>query len=89
MRVSGAAPNLPETGSSVLTGVSASLVEAGVGAALSDSGPAGRVAARMAARPAIAVGQVQHVIDHPRIAELRDDRPFWVYVESAHSAIKR
>ena len=82
LRVSGAVSNLPETGSSSLAAVTASVVETGVGAALADSGPAGRVAARVAARPALAVEQVQRVIDHPRIDELREDRAFWVYVES-------
>jgi hypothetical protein len=57
------------------------LVEAGVERALSDSGTAGRVAARVAARPASALEDIQALVDSPSVQGLRDEPLFWSYVE--------
>jgi hypothetical protein len=61
--------------------VTANVVEAGLGAALSDAGAAGRMAAQLAARPARALEDWQAVIDDPLVSGLREDPLFWTYVE--------
>ncbi|HEY8152521.1 MAG TPA: CvpA family protein [Myxococcota bacterium] len=58
------------------------VVEASVGAALAGSGPEGPFVARLAARPALAVGELQQVLENPRFEALREDGPFWTYVEA-------
>lgn len=81
LRVIGQEPPLPPVGDSLAGRVSADVVEAGLGAALSDAGAAGRVAARIAARPAASLGDMQAVIDDPVVTGLREDPLFWTFVE--------
>ena len=80
-RVTGAAPSLPELGSSAATRVTQNVVEAGVGALVDDAQPAGKLVARMAARPGQSMVELQSLMEHPVIAELRNDEMFWSYVE--------
>jgi membrane protein required for colicin V production len=82
LRATGRAEFLPEIGASRAAAVTESVVEAGVGAALSDAGPSGRFAARMAARPGASIEDLQAVLDNPHITDLQDDRLFWTHVES-------
>jgi membrane protein required for colicin V production len=82
LRATGRAEFLPEIGASRATAATESVVEAGVGAALSDAGASGRFVARMAARPGASIADLQAVLDNPHIAALQEDRLFWTYVES-------
>lgn len=85
LRVAGVAPGLPGLGRSAAAGLTASAVEAGLGAALADAGSAGRVVAKLAARPGASLERLQGVVDHPAVAALERDRMFWTYVE--HGAV--
>jgi len=91
LRATGTAPALPELGRSAAASLTGELVEAGVGAAMADAGPTGRVVARVAARPGDTLVEVQALIESPPFAELRSDVPFWTYVEhgSIDSAMNR
>jgi uncharacterized membrane protein required for colicin V production len=91
LRATGTLEGLPEIGDSTAAAVTESVVESGVQAALSDAGAAGPLMARVAARPGAAVTDVQAVLVHPRIEELRGDRLFWAYVEggSVESALNQ
>jgi uncharacterized membrane protein required for colicin V production len=81
LRTTGTVTALPELGPSAAAAVTEDVVEAGVQAAMSDSGSAGRVMARLAARPGTAMSDLQEVMEHPGIGELRGDALFWTYVE--------
>jgi uncharacterized membrane protein required for colicin V production len=91
LRATGTAEFVPAIGDSRAAAVTESVVEAGVEAALSDSGPSGRFVARMAARPGASIADLQAVLDNPRIGALQRDRLFWTYVESGavDSALNR
>jgi uncharacterized membrane protein required for colicin V production len=80
LRVTGTAPDLPELGSSAAATVTESVVEAGVTAAMGDS-RSGRLMAHVASRPGQAIVELQDLMEHPVIAELRNDKMFWTYVE--------
>jgi membrane protein required for colicin V production len=80
LRSTGVAPALPELGDSLTARASASAVEVGLGAALSDS-PAGPVVARVVARPARSLAGFQELVEHPSIGALQGDAMFWSYVE--------
>lgn len=90
LRTTGTVEGLPELGDSAAATVTESVVEAGVGAALGD-GEAGRVMARVASRPGSAMADLQAVMEHPAIGELRNDAMFWSYVEhgSVDAAMNR
>ena len=81
LRTTGTVAAIPELGPSAAAAVTENVVEAGVQAAMSDSGSAGRVMARVAARPGAAMRDLQEVLEHPAIEELRSDPLFWSYVE--------
>ena len=85
LRQTGTAEILPEVGDSAAAAVTESVVEAGLGAAMADQGAAGRVVARMAARPGATLVEIQELIEDPRFQALRDDPRFWTYVE--HGAV--
>ncbi len=82
LRVTGGTAVVPEIAGSTAAHATSALVEAGVAAALSDSGPAGSFAARFAARPALAVEDLQQVLANPRFEALREDAAFWSHVEA-------
>jgi uncharacterized membrane protein required for colicin V production len=84
LRATGTVESLPELGDSAAAAVTGEIVESGLEAALGDTGPAGRVVARMAARPGVALSEFQSVLDDPNIARLRGDELFWSYVESGN-----
>jgi uncharacterized membrane protein required for colicin V production len=81
LRATGTVEALPELGSSAAAAMTENVVEAGVQAAMSDAGAGGRVMARMAARPGTTLNDLQELMEHPAIEELRSDRLFWSYVE--------
>ena len=80
MRVTGTAPDLPDLGSSAAAAVTASVVEAGVTAAMGDT-QSGRLMAHVASRPGEAIVEMQELMQNPVIAEIQNDRMFWTYVE--------
>jgi uncharacterized membrane protein required for colicin V production len=82
LRATGAAPMLPELTDSTAARATSATVEASVGAALAGRGSAGPFVARLAARPALAVGELQQVLESPRFETLRADDLFWTYVEA-------
>jgi membrane protein required for colicin V production len=81
LRVIGQEPPLPPVADSFAGRVTSDVVEAGLGAALSDAGAAGRMAAQLAAHPARSLEDWQAVIDDPMVSGLREDPLFWTYVE--------
>jgi membrane protein required for colicin V production len=91
LRVTGTVEGLPALGDSAAAAVTESVVEAGVEAAMSESGAAGQLVARVAARPGPAIEGLQEVLENPRIEALREDRLFWSYVEhgSVDSALNQ
>ena len=80
LRITGTAPELPELGSSAAARVTESVVEAGVTAFVDDAA-SGRMFARIAARPGQSLVDLQGLMEHPVINELRADELFWSYVE--------
>lgn len=80
LRITGTAPDLPELGSSAAARVTETLVEAGVTAFVDDA-PSGHMIARIAARPGQSIADLQGLMEHPVINELRADELFWSYVE--------
>ena len=75
-------PVVPEVASSAAAQATSAVVEASVGAALAGGGPEGPFVARLAARPALAVGELQQVLENPHFEALRGDELFWTYVEA-------
>jgi len=73
---------VPEVAGSAAAQATSAVVEASVGAALAGGGPEGPFVARLAARPALATSELQQVLENPRIDALREDGPFWTYVEA-------
>jgi uncharacterized membrane protein required for colicin V production len=84
LRATGRELPLSPVSDSATARVTSAVVEAGVEAALADSGSAGRVVARAAAQPARAMTEWQAVVETPSVAMLREDAPFWSYVEQGH-----
>lgn len=82
LRATGAAPVVPEIASSAAAQATSAVVEASVGAALAGGGPETEFVARLAARPALAVGELQQVLENPHFEALREDSSFWTYVEA-------
>jgi len=91
LRTTGTMEGLPELGNSAAASVTESVVEAGIGAAMGESGQAGRVMARLASRPGEAIAGLQAVVEHPAIVDLQSDPMFWTYVEhgSVDAAMNR
>lgn len=81
LRLTGQEAPIPPIHDSRVAAASSAVVEAGLGAALADEGPAGRVVARIAARPALAIGEVESVLASPGFLAVRDDTMFWTYIE--------
>ena len=91
LRASGVAPDLPSVENSAAASVSSDIIESGIEAILADAGAGGRVVARIAARPAMAVTELQILVDDPAISSLSSDPMFWTYVEHGNvdSAMNR
>jgi uncharacterized membrane protein required for colicin V production len=82
LRLSGTAEGIPKLGTSAAAAVTSSVVEAGIEAALADSGRAGQVVAKIAANPGAAVVDLQSVVSNPGIVAIQQDRHFWANVEA-------
>jgi len=78
----GPSPGESRVANSTAGRATSAVVEASVGAALAGGGPEGPFVARLAARPALAVDELQHVLENPRLEALREDSLFWTYVEA-------
>jgi uncharacterized membrane protein required for colicin V production len=86
LRAAGVAPALPPLGDSIAARLASSAVEAGALAALG-ADPAGRVAARLAARPAQSLEELDRVLAAPSVLALRDDGLFWTYLEHGETTV--
>jgi hypothetical protein len=84
-RTMGGEMPLPPADASVAARVTGGVVEAGLEAALADSGPTGRLAARLAARPSATLTGLQALMEDERLQQVQADRLFWTYVE--HGAV--
>lgn len=82
LRATGTAEVVPPIGSSTAAEVTEAVVVAGVESALSESGPAARVVARVAGRPGASLAELQRVISSPHLDALQHDRLFWTHVEA-------
>jgi uncharacterized membrane protein required for colicin V production len=80
LRATGTVESVPAIDDSMAAAITAEVVESGLEAALSEHGRSGRMAARMAARPAVALVEVQSVLEDSRVAALRADPLFWSHV---------
>lgn len=69
---------VPDAQASVIAGASSDLVEVAVSTAL--EGPAGEVVARITARPGMALGSVQAILEDDRLEEILQDRLFWTLI---------
>lgn len=83
-RATGMAPYLPDLEGSRAAALTSEVVESAVEAGLGAEDPAARLTARLAARPAQAVGELSAVVESDRFAALREDEMFWTYVESGN-----
>ncbi len=73
---------IPRVSSSHVARLTGAVVETAVEAVLVDAGPGARVAARIAGRPAEALGSVDRLLQDERIERVQADQLFWRYVES-------
>jgi membrane protein required for colicin V production len=71
---------MPDAGTSSAVAASEDLVEGVVARALADAGPAGQMAARIAARPGLALENVQDLLEDERLTQLFEDRLFWTLI---------
>jgi Colicin V production protein len=84
-REMGGSVPLPPAEDSLATRLTGQVVESGVEAALADAGPSGRMAARLAARPASTLQGLQGLLEDERLHAVQEDRLFWTYIE--HGAV--
>ncbi len=82
---------MPDAETSFVAGVSSDLVEAAVSKALAGTGQAGEVAARITARPGVALGSFQAILQDERLEKIFQDRLFWTLImnESIDYAMNR
>ena len=73
---------LPQTEASAMAAGSGRLIEAAVSSALSDSGMAGEVAARITANPGATLGSVQSILSDERLSLLFQDKFFWTLIQN-------
>jgi len=71
---------MPDAGKSRAVAASGDLVEGVVSRALVDAGPAGQMAARITARPGIALGKLKGLLEDERLTGLFGDRLFWTLI---------
>lgn len=69
--------SMPDASDSSAVAASGAAVESLVASALSDAGPAGVMAARITARPTETLGNVQSLLEDPRLTQIFEDRLFW------------
>ncbi len=73
---------LPQSENSAVADATGTIVEAAVSTALSGSGAAGDVAARITARPGRALESVQLILNDERLNQLFEDKLFWTAIQS-------
>jgi membrane protein required for colicin V production len=73
---------MPDAENSTMAIASGNLVESAVATALSDSGPAGEVAARLTAHPGQSLESVQAILDDDRLNLMLEDRLFWTLIRN-------
>ena len=73
---------MPDAQGSTIAGASGDLVGGAVARALSEAGPGGEVAARIVARPGVALGSVQSILEDERLEGLFRDRLFWTLIQN-------
>jgi len=73
---------MPDAQASTIAGASGDLVGGAVARALSDAGPGGEVAGRIVARPGLALGSVQSILEDERLDGLFRDRLFWTLIQN-------
>ena len=71
---------MPDAGESTVVAVSGDLVESVASRAWVDAGPAGQMAARITARPGVALENVQSLLEDERLTQLFEDRLFWTLI---------
>lgn len=71
---------MPDAGGSSTVAASGVIVESVVSTALADSGPAGQVAARIAAHPRASLANVQGLLEDERLTGLFTDKLFWTLI---------
>ena len=71
---------MPDAETSTAVAAVGPLVESVVASALADAGPAGQLAARITARPAQALGNVQTLLEDERLTQIFEDRLFWTLI---------
>ena len=76
---------IPDASSSTVASLSGSVVEQAVEVALGEDEATARVAARIAARPAVAMSSIQQLLDDPRLQQVQEDQHFWTLVENGAS----
>jgi hypothetical protein len=86
LRVAEIAPALPPIGDSAAARLTSSAVETAALATLGTD-PAHRVAARLAARPAQSLEEIDRVLAAPSVLALRDDPLFWSYLEHGETNV--
>jgi membrane protein required for colicin V production len=82
---------VPDASGSAFAQASGEIVEVAVSTVLPDAGPAVRVVARLGAKPGLALGGTQALLEGPQIAELLEDRLFWTLImnDSVEYALNR
>lgn len=83
LRETGGSAPIPPVAESAAARVTGEVVERGIGAALADQ-PGGRMAARIAARPAVAIADFEDVLESESVQGLRSDARFWSEVEAGN-----
>lgn len=71
---------MPDAERSAVAGATGDLVEAAVSSALAGSGATGEVAARITARPGVALAGFQRILEDERLNQLFEDRLFWTLI---------
>lgn len=84
LRATGAVEGVPEVGDSAAVRVSSEVIESGLAFAFKEAGPAGRMAARVAARPGVALSEIEAILEDDNVEQLRGDAMFWTYVEQGN-----
>ncbi len=82
MPTTGAPALVPTVEGSLAARATSAVVEASLGAAFADSGAAGPFVARLAARPASGIEEIQRLLANPRFEALREDELFWSQIEA-------
>lgn len=71
---------VPDASGSAAVAASGELVESAVSSALADAGAAGRMAARITARPSESLASAQALLEDPRLTQMFEDRLFWTLI---------